>query len=437
MAAACTEIMGERLKEFIADTEMASEAYGKMIDGFANTGFSGLDAKLKKGALLMNSNALRQAKDATDAKVSALDGRDQAEIDRLNGTRGGGTDFAVDQAVDAIKRQMEARDKASSALDEAYDKASVENDIKVRENELERQKSALTTVYQDSSRQTESGLSRFDIGRSEGGKLATRTSAAMSGLEADLLNQNLGGGNATRDVAELAAMTERMKQSKEGLLSMEDRMNRALAERVNLESEIAEQNKKQNEEASRRLAMASREDQLRSAAAAAVLRGRGQSQFSMDEFQFFSQETRSAISGYKPGMVKGLDESETDQAERRSNLDREIGGLAISLKSLRERFEGLLPRAQGKAGGLLGLENPFGKSGPSATDIIDPNKENVRMNLNLGALNIDLDISRHLPFLRQQIGGDVQAAMDAAIANLRRDLTRNTAPNTAPAAAAW
>ena len=74
-----TDDMRERLDAFTADVTLASEAYGRLIDGFANTGFSGLDAKLKLGGALLERNSISQILDSTDSDNSVKNAADQQQ----------------------------------------------------------------------------------------------------------------------------------------------------------------------------------------------------------------------------------------------------------------------------------------------------------------------------------------------------------------------
>lgn len=432
-----TDNMRDRMTEFIKEMTMAADVYGGLLDKMGSSGFSNLDASLAKGRVSMARNMMAQIVEATEAQNETLDSTDQATIERLMATRQPGTAGAVDRAIDDIHRRMELRRESLGAA--RLELSTMEESLPeaLRRVEMERQAAATATAYDDTRRSTASGFSRYEIGQSEGSRMAARTGGILQELRADVADPFLGIGDSTSDARELASMTERMAGVKEGLMTMEDRINRALAERVNLESEITEQNRRQNEEAARSLAMAGREDQLRAASAAAVLRARGQSQFSMEEFQYFSQETRGSIANFMPRGVKGLDSNEQSQAESRSMLDREIAGLAVSLKAMRESFAALLPDAEAKAAGIIDLEKPLGKKAPTANRVVDLDKEKVALNLNTGPINISLDFSRHVQSIRDSLQATFDNKFAAEFARIRAMFTQSLDPNTAAAAGAW
>jgi hypothetical protein len=348
-----------------------------------------------------------------------------------------GMAYAVDPAIDGLRREIERRREGLVMVNNALTDMDAELAPLLREAEMQRQAALVATAYDDSRRGTASGFGRYEVGASEGGRLANRTGGILRELRSDVENPNLGAGDAVSDARELGAITERMTQAKEGLFSMDERINRALSERVNLERDIAEENRKQNEEASKRLAMASREDQLRAAAAAAVLRSRGKSQFSMNEFQFFSQETRGAIQNFAPRAVKGLDDTEQNQNEARRKLDTEISGLAITLRAMREKFDQLIPKAEEKAGNVFDLKNPMGGKAPTSNRIVDLDKNEIRMNLNTGPISVSIDFAKHVQSIKDTLQVSFDTRLMTEIGRLRESLRMGVDPNIGPVLNAW
>lgn len=436
-----TDAMRERLARFTADVTLASDAYAKLMDQFGQTGFSGLDAKLKLGGAMLERNVIGQTLDTTRIDNAAKNAADTKEIQSLEARRikGGSLDNTdkIDPMIDELKRSIDARNSAATDLAarfELLDKATEETARKI---EIERQTAELNTQYQDSRSRTQSGLSRYEIGRSEGQRLAGRTFGAIGELQADVANPLLGAGNTLQDSRELGALSERLVQSKQGLSSMEDRMNRALAERVNLEGDIAEASRKQTEELSKRLALAGREDQLRVAASAAFLRANGQQQYSMSQFQFFSQETRGAISNLAPNTVRGLDDSERGNAEARGKLNTEILNLGRDISTARRIFTALTPLAEAKGASIMDTKNPLGKGGLTGREILDPKKDEIRMNLDTGPININLDFSKHVQTILDTLQGRFDKQAAATLQSVKRMMSIGDLPNTLPAAGVW
>ncbi len=398
----------ETLDAYLADLTAISAAYSELLTTFGSSGFADLDAKFKLGGARLEGDLL----DQTIRKT-------QVENDRLDTTDPDG---------------KKSRDLVLNSFQDKLTDIRAATAEAERKIELERQTANLRTTYDDARTSTGSSFARFETGRSDGEKLSNRTAGIFREIGDDIANPNLGLGNANRDAAELGSLTERLAQGKAGIASMEDRMNRALAERVNLEGDIAEQNRKQTEELSKQLQLASREDQLRAAASAAFLRNSGQKQYSGEQFQFFSQETRGAISNYAPRSVQGLDDNEREQADSRSKLNEEIRNLGRDISSARRIFDNLRPQAETKAGGLYDPKNPFDSKGTTGDQLLKSNKDEIRLNLNTGPINIQIDFSKHVAGLVDVLQGRFDAATTATLSEVKRMLAGNAAPNTSAAA---
>lgn len=388
------ENIRDSMNGYLSDLEAVSKAYGSLMTSFGSSGFANLDAKLKIGASRLQGTLLEQS---------------LGELRKQN---------AIKDDNGIAPSEKAQRDALASTLE--YRLGYIREATKEAERmlELERQTAALNTAYSDSRRSTASAFGSFEIGTSEGERLGNRGRGILRQLRQDVADPNLGAGDATRDARELGAITERMVQAKDNLFSLEDRLNRAVAERANLELQITEENRKQNEEASKRLATASREDQLRAAASQAFLRSRGKDGYSMAEFQFFSGDTRNAIANLTPRSVKGLDDSEKDQQRRREELDKEIQGIAVSLRGLRDAFNEVLPKAETKAGGIIDTEKPFGGAAPTADRITNLDTSSVRVNLNTGPINVQLDFSRHVGEMLRIL----QGKMDSQFGQFAREI---------------
>ncbi len=420
---AFTKDMEEKLKSFAKEITTVSKVYGELLGGFAGTGFPQVDAALMAGQAGMERNMWRGIISRSREDDERLSSEEDAILDRIR------TDPANLYSADR-GRILDAREKRRTSISQAEAfmmDLDEPTEAALREVEARRQADAIRRAAEDARRSTGSGFSRYDVGLSEGERLASRGYGIMSEIGRDI-QRPLGSGNATRDARELASLTERMAQARENQFGMEDRMNRALAERKNLELTITEEKRRQNEESAKTLALASREDQLRAATAAAYQRSRGGRQMSMEEFRFFSQETRGAIANYNPRSVKGLDDSGRDQSRRRQELDREIGGIAISLKSLRDGLNAVLPTAERRASGIIDVENPFAPgAAPTADRITDLDTATPRINLNTGPISVRLDIAPHI----RDMTGMLQSRFDSQFSELAREMKTMFAVNRA------
>lgn len=422
------------IEDYLADLKMVGKVYGELLAGMGNTGFANLDAKLKLGGARIEENITREMLESTRAENQPLNAK--AEL-AIRAFREFDPPDVADKQEERLRNEIGARNAQESVLEDRLRALREELEPVEREMELQRQAQTLQTGYDDSRRSTAAGFSRFEVGQSEGSRLASRTGGILRELRTDVENPQLGAGDPLQDYRELGAITERMTQAKEGLFSMEERIFRARADQLNLEREISEENRKQNEEASKRLAMASREDQLRAAAAAAVLRSRGKSQFSMEEFQFFTQETKGAIQNFSPRAVKGLDDTEANQNEARRKLDNEISGLAITLRSMRETFDQLRPKAEEKAGGIVDPNKPLGGRSRTAGEVVAADKNEIRMNLNTGPISVSIDFARHVQTIKDALQVSFDTRLTTEMVKLRDSLRTSWDPDMGPVNSAW
>ena len=323
---------------------------------------------------------------------------------------GGGSNEEYDKHITKLRQDIQLRGEQLAMAKEKFGLLTKETEEVERQLELQRQAERLQMAHTDSAASTSAGLASYGIGASEGERITNRTRAAITGAAAP--------GRATGDpldaAREIGRITANLTEGKQGLLSIEQRMAQATAERANMEYDITENLQKQREEASKRLALASREDQLRAAAAAATLKNRGQDEFSMREFQFFSQETRGAISNFMPEKVKGLDDTERDNDRARAKLDEEVAKLAASLQPLSDAYA----EAARLAGQNIGnLQPDLAPKLPSSQDVIK--KENVRLNLNLGDVVMNFDFANAMSKVQDYLTGRVDARITEEFAKMR------------------
>lgn len=428
------EEMRTNLNTYLSDMKIVGEVFGDLMKGFANTGFADLDAKLRIGAARMEGDLFEDALDRTREENGGKAEAAQRELDVFANKAPHEfltpemTAEADAKRVQQLQEELNQYGMIDAALTQQIEKIREATREEEKKLEVARQAARIQEAYDDGSAFANSSSKRFAIGRSEGEQIVNQTAGTMSDLRRSLAQPTAEDPLAAG--RQLGELTERLRGSKEGILSVEDRMNRAIADRANLEHEISEQAVKQREEATKRLALASREDQLRAAAAKAFLRTSGKSTFSMQEFQYFSQETRGALSNLSPTSVRGLDDTERDNNEARGNLDTEIKLLSTSLVTLRKTFDELRPRAENK-GGRIGENIRPDAPTPDVT------KDKTNLNLNIGGINITLDMDKHIQTIVQQVKAPFQGMLNTAMQNLKRELTQNGPPNTAPAAGTY
>lgn len=130
------------------------------------------------------------------------------------------------------------------------------------------------------------------------------------------------------------ALYETMRQANE-------RVNGLLDRRSQLMAQITNQQLKQNEEASKALLLADREDQVRAALLKKYL-GQTGGKIGPDSFQFFDRGTKEAASKFFPDAVPGLD-TETKQLRLDlQQLNAKLGGLqqvAEQMKAFQDKIQ--------------------------------------------------------------------------------------------------
>lgn len=420
----------QNLENYFKNLQIAAEIFGQMQQGFANSGSARVDS------ILLGQSAMMQRTLAEETSALTRSENDTAiqELEfQITATR---ADPNADQnKLNALQREIQLRTEVGQKIDYELAKirdATADTEYRV---ELERQRASLTEANADAASSMRSGFDRFDVGLTEGDRLLAR----QSGIEADMQALRSSApaygntpDNETQAVSTLGRITEALSQGKQNLLSIEDRLNRTIADRANLELEITEQARLQREERSRTLAMASREDQLRAAAAAATLRNQGRDAFTLPEFSYFTQDTRSALSSLMPGSVTGLDTTERDNQESRTRLNHEIESLTQALQPAKDRFREMAEIA------ALGVEALGNFIRPRVTPgmPIALGEDETRLNLNVGDISINLDLSTHIAALTATLQSRFDTRLDAALRDIRNAFRSATDP-TAPAVEAW
>lgn len=433
-----------RVDEFFRDTKLAAESIGEALASLGNTGLPNLDAKIRIGAARLEGDLLQRTLDTTRATnaqqvpgirqsiayYSAPEVRSSMSVDQLR---------EADKHLESLRQQLALHQEIESSIAFQVTKIRETTEETERKLEIERQAAELRERFEDGAASANAFSSRFAIGRSEGEQLVSRQRGLMDSIGGEMTMGSiadpwLGESGPGQSAREAGQLTANLTAARQGLASIEERMNRAIADRANLEYTITEESRKQREEATKRLALASREDQLRAAAAAAVLRNRGQSSFSLQEFQFFGDSTRQAISNLNSGSVKGLDDSDRENSRRRGDLDREIGMLAVSLRTLREQFDNVRPSAEQKAAGLLDQRKLFPR-GADGNRVADQGQQPFRFELRTGNIDIRVDFDRQIDQLRRALQTSFDAKLDAALRGLPKVV--GGSPDNTPAVGAF
>jgi len=254
-------------------------------------------------------------------------------------------------AVEEIKRQIsEVEDKAREIererMELAQETVGITNAEKIaRDGELQTALESLRVdkdkleslrAYAELQDQIARGVrqatiqpEQFKIGRNETEQLSSEAAGIQSQLLPRVL-QRFDEARATRNPA-LAAGAEAealgLSNRLVGIqLSLDER-------RYKLAADIVNEKRKEAEEASKSLQLASREDQLRAALTAKFIQNRGGRGFSENEFQFLDQETRRSIQQFNPSALPPTVPTRARDLEReQTQLNRVFSQLSDAIK---------------------------------------------------------------------------------------------------------
>lgn len=427
---------GTNLRKRIEDLKLAGKVAGEVF-GSLGTGDPAVDAKIKFGALRQEGDFLAsfaaRNRQRNAPEIAALESRIPFLKSNLRDLeRGGGDREALAAARERLRtdeQRLALLSEGQTLIDQEVKDARKATREAEKQLDLERKLIGVRESFEAASGTARRRGAVFATGRDETAQLLNQTRANL-----DLLPGDLASARATDDpvkrAAALGSLSERLRASKEGVENVESRLFNLTAGRVNLEFEIAKAQREQREEASKRLSLASREDQLRAAAAKAFEEENGQ--ISREQFSFFSGNTRGAINNLTPGSVAGLDDNARANNKRRRELDDEIKRLAEALDPLRQTFISLRENLRNRAPGIPAPGNFLegDKPGGRGDETFTANPKEIL--LNTGPINIRIDMAEQVSRLRDLLRGDMNAKLDSALTRLRSDFL-DRQPNTAPA----
>lgn len=169
---------------------------------------------------------------------------------------------------------------------------------------------------------------QFRIGRNETEQLATEATGIQTRLLPDALNRIEGAGGDKfalgRAQAEAIELTNRLTNIQ---ITLDER-------RFKIAADIANERRKETEEASKNLQLASREEQLRAALVARFVQNRGGRGFNENEFQFLDQDTRQSVLRFQPTAAPESVPTHARELEREQN---ELTKLFVQLSAAIEK----------------------------------------------------------------------------------------------------
>ena len=333
--------------------------------------------------------ALREAMGSIDFQRASNDFRLAEE--RLGGVAAAEYDRAAAAFAAENAKLGEARDEIEKKLEEAQ--AGLSGDI-------------LSDVFAAAGRGVENAVLAFDAGANAGDRMLNRARALR-----DLIDQNGATDldwarsdsldrESTRNAGIAAARQLQIDVAREQATVEQSRLQTMYDQRRALED--------QRREMEELLGLASREDQVRAAAAsAAARRGTdfGSADFQRNAFPFFSDELRRAISQLSPDFAA---------ARRGRDSAREGADLDAAARALSETAALLRPLAALEPA----LREAFGERGPDAREALTPGaRVGEIIQLSIGDVRINLDVS-------EEIRGAVDVKLDAIRAEFQGDLNR-------------
>lgn len=208
------------------------------------------------------------------------------------------------------------------------------------------------------------------IGTSDAEKMISEFKALnpLNNNERNRTGEVLAGSTA-KPFEDQAEMLERVNRMESLLLSSTER-------RARLQSEIANERRREAEEASKALQMGTREEQLRAAGLAKFTKEQGRG-FTGSEFQFLDKSTRESVTKFNPDAAPPeLQGKSRDLEQERSLLDRSLTGMREVFDATTAEIKRLLVPAQ--APGNTDINRP------------PPPQLNATINIDLGDQFISL-----------------------------------------------
>lgn len=397
-----TQLRG-KLAEATRDFDQLSKAASNPVPVYG--GASDSNRELAK---LRDEAASRVA--AAQAALRAYEQENVALADRSREARQLEADLANEEkrraaTVGTIQQETAAREKEREVLDRQQRAVLA----------YARRLQQLQRIQQDTAAST----ARYRFGRDETQRLdnlSTGITNDLAGSTArirrlrELIDQAGNTNPALRDAAGQSLQEELIRASTLAQ-QLETTRNALVARRANLESEILEARIRQNEEASKALGLASREDQLRAAFLARYQQGNGGRRIDEGTFQFLDQQTRQAVNQFTPSQAPVSQGSELDRLQRERDRFQGFDRILTNLERSIDRVDQLL-LDNAAAAGQAGLAP--GTGGPGTPP---------QVNLNVAPGAVVLDISGPLSQLAVQLSEQVNARLDQEVAAIR-DMTR-------------
>jgi TP901 family phage tail tape measure protein len=371
-----------------------------------------------KLAILQEQLRVTQEREAVDSKTRAR-GINEAELEIYTREIIPSGNEADDTAVIAssherIRLLNQERDIAEQIITKKQSEIKEEEaSVALKRQALidTREAGRLQEAFEQGGQRAALESTPFAFGRSEADKAINeaRSIIRQSQSQEGFFSNISGDTSATSIAAERGAALTREARLRENINSLAQREAEIQQEIGQRASDKTDEDFKQLDAAEKKFRLASREEQIRAAAAANIVESGG---LSSNEFTFLSQQSRQTFDDYYP--------NETPKKRDRFDEDRK---LTEELRTLRQALPGLrdtLRETTTRNNNLQYGATP-GQFGLNTQPVQDARRQGFAVNpqIELGGINIRVTIAEQLnPIIEditQKIGNQVNAQITQAI----------------------
>ncbi len=392
------EMLGDLLNSMGGDSG-ALDPVGRMIDQKRRS--LELGVELLKSAQQSGQTSISEARFMTEqdlmfnqmSRSELVPGRDNSVFIK-----------SLDDDEQLLKRRLDKLDEIEQRMKTAIEDEREKADEALRYLKTEEEIARVKFSINEGGRQAGNVFAGALVGENDTARTLNQTRAALAAAQ-DRLEVAKAGNQLgfARMPTEAGAIFEAEKLSRENILNLERKQFELAAARKNLAYDQLAAEKQQSQEASKRLQMAGREDQLRAAALSRTLRDSGD--VTSNEFSYLSQSSKQAFQNFLPNKLPGdLNDVNVDFSRRREEMDAEIGLLSGSLGNLRNTLSRINEEITNemRKNGSLDVIPESGKA-PFELGMRDKSERPPDVNLDLRNLNIRVEISKELERVTQQV----------------------------------
>lgn len=429
-----------RINNYLDDVMAAAKAFGDAFKDFAPDAANdpiGRIMQRHRQSLEMGREALLEVQRQTAATSSENRNGAQSKIDAL---KGGLVDGMPGEARKTIEGQIAAQQRIIDQQNEAD--TIVKSKLQTEEENLESLRRELEIqeaiarvqrIQNDASERASSSARAWRFGETESDKDANQARSALERGRRGLnqaqgiwFNEPITGPNPSARANLAGGILQDEATARAALKSMEDRQYDIAAARKQVEIDTLKAIREQTEEASKRLQLASREDQLRAAALSRTIRDKGG--IRSNEFYGLSQESRQAVVNYNPNEAPGLlNEAKSTRAKAIRDLNEENGRLTVAIADVRRGLESLAQGITDASGTGKPLDVKPGLGDGSVQKAAQSRDKNPVVNVDLGGVAITVKLHEEVDRLMRTY---VDGVLKSGLAEMERRFSRPPPPTS-------